>query len=66
LAALGESLPESAFLPEVGDLPEFLSQGEFAQRFGTPQAPRFMALVREIEARLDTLPLLRPPRSPGS
>ena len=66
LAALGESLSESALLPEVSDLPEFLSQAEFAQRFGTPQAPRFIALVREIESRLDTLPLLRPPRSPGS
>lgn len=58
-AALAAGVGEGDLLPEVGDLPEFLGQQAFTEQFGGPGAPRFLAMIREIEARLDTLPLLR-------
>jgi hypothetical protein len=46
-------------LPEVGDLPENLSQPEFVARFGGVGAAPYNRMLAKIEARLDALPLLR-------
>lgn len=50
-------LQDGQLLPIVRDLPEYLYQNEFRQRFESPESPQFKALSREIERRLDTLPL---------
>lgn len=46
-------------LPEVADLPEFLSEREFVARYGGVGAPAYEALRAEIEARVAALPLYR-------
>ena len=50
-------LQDGQLLPVFSDLPEDLHQNEFRQRFESPESPQFKALAREIERRLDTLPL---------
>lgn len=57
-ARLASGLRESDLLPDVSDLPEFLSRGEFQRRYGGLGTPAYRAVLREIEARLDRLPLL--------
>jgi hypothetical protein len=61
-AALAAGQPEGALLPPVQDLPENMPEGEFHRRFGGVGAPPYQAVLREIEARLDRLPLLAPVR----
>lgn len=56
-AKLRGGLQDGQLLPNVGDLPEYLYLNEFRQRFDSPESPQFKALSREIERRLDTLPL---------
>lgn len=58
-AAAAAGLAERDFMPEVADLPEFLSQAELQRRYGGVGAPAYNALVAEIERRVDALPLLR-------
>lgn len=50
-------LQDGQLLPVFSDLPEDLHQKEFRQRFESPESPQFKALNREIERRLDALPL---------
>lgn len=50
-------LLDGQLLPVFSDLPEDLHQKEFRQRFESPESPQFKALAREIERRLDSLPL---------
>lgn len=50
-------LRDDQLLPVVRDLPEYLYQNEFRQRFESPESLQFKALSREIERRLDTLSL---------
>ncbi|MCG2578124.1 hypothetical protein LZ012_14105 [Dechloromonas sp. XY25] len=50
-------LQDGQLLPVFSDLPEDLHQKEFRQRFESPDSPQFKALSREIERRLDSLPL---------
>lgn len=57
-AALAAGQPESALLPPVHDLPENMPEAEFRRRFGGVGAPAYQAVLRDIEARLDGLPLL--------
>ncbi len=69
LAAAG--LQQSDLMPEVRDLPEFLSETEFLRRFGGVGQPRYQQLVDQIEQRIAALPLYRPdgnalPRRAGS
>ena len=52
-------LGDGDLLPEVSDLPENLSQPEFAARFGGVGSAAYERLLADIEARLDALPLLR-------
>lgn len=57
-ARLAGGLREADLLPDVSDLPEYLSAGEFQRRYGTVGSPAYQAVLRQIEARLDRLPLL--------
>jgi hypothetical protein len=55
-------LEESDLLPPIADLPEAMSADEFARRYGGVGAPAYQRMLADIEARLDKLVLLRPPR----
>ncbi len=60
---LHERLPrgfaDAALMPDARDLPEFLTQAEFARRYGGVGQPAFERLRAQIEARLDALALHR-------
>lgn len=56
---LAGGLRDSDLLPPVNDLPEALYAEQFRQRFSSPDSPPFKALARDIESRLDALPLYR-------
>ena len=45
-----------------GERPFRITEAEFHRRFGGVGAPPYQAVLRDIEARLDTLPLLAPVR----
>lgn len=47
-------------LPDVSDLPEFMSAADFQRRYGTPGSADYERMMREIEARLGHTPLLQP------
>jgi hypothetical protein len=64
-ARLARGLTEADLLPDVSDLPEYMSTAELQRRFGGVGAPAYQAMLREIEARLDRLPLLAPVRGAG-
>jgi hypothetical protein len=55
---LAAGIDESAILPRVGDLPEYLSEAEFRRRYTAVGSPAYQALMQEIEQRLDTAALL--------
>ena len=59
LLANTRALVEDDFMPAIVDLPEGLTDAEFARRFGGVGAPAYVALVDEIDRRLDTLRLFR-------
>jgi hypothetical protein len=50
---------DRALLPDVSDLPEFMSEADFERRFGGVGQPRYERLVADIESRVRALPLLR-------
>jgi hypothetical protein len=52
---------EGDFMPDVADLPEFLTASDFAATYGGVDAPPYRRMLAEIERRLDALPLLRAP-----
>lgn len=58
-ALLAGAPPASALLPEVADLPEFVSARDFEARFGGVGAPPYEALRAVIEARIGALALYR-------
>ncbi len=49
----------AAFFPPVGDLPEFMGQAEFRQRFGGVGQPAYRRMVDEIEARVAGLAIYK-------
>jgi hypothetical protein len=55
---LAGGVAESALLPRIGDLPEYLSEPEFRRRYTAVGSPAYQELMQEIERRLDTAPLL--------
>lgn len=57
---LAAGVNEFALLPDVRDLPEFLSAAEFRQRYGEIGSPAYQAMQQSIESRLDATPLLSP------
>ncbi len=58
-ARLAGSQDAALYFPQVKDLPEFMNQSQFEQRFGGVGEPAYGAQVREIEARIARLPLYR-------
>jgi hypothetical protein len=58
-AALLADLTEAAFMPDVADLPEFLTERDFVVRYGGIGAPAYRLMMADIEARLDATALLR-------
>lgn len=56
---LSGPLRDSDLLPPVSDLPEYLYAEQFRRRFESPNSVQFKALARDIENRLDSLPLYR-------
>lgn len=52
---LADSFTTEAFLPDVDDLPEGLSAGEFNTRFGSVSDQRFGELAAEIDERIARL-----------
>lgn len=54
-ALVARGLPESAFMPDVSDLPEFLSELEFLRRYGGTDGPAYKQMMKDIEARLAAL-----------
>lgn len=60
-AMLAGSADASLYLPALRDLPEFLPQGEFKRRFGGIEGAGYLALIGEIDRRIDALPLHRDP-----
>lgn len=56
---LATGLRELELLPDISDLPEFLSAAEFQRHYGGLEAPAYRAMLAKIEARLNGMPLLR-------
>jgi hypothetical protein len=56
---LASGIRESDFMPEIGDLPEFMPEKEFYRRFGGVGAPSYTRMVAEIDSRIAALPLFR-------
>ncbi|MCV2351633.1 hypothetical protein [Paucibacter sp. Y2R2-4] len=56
-ALMSQGQPEAAFMPNVADLPEFLSEREFLKRYGGVDGPAYRQMMRDIESRLDALSL---------
>lgn len=56
---LAQGLRDHDLLPDVSDLPEYLSEAEFRRRYGAVDAPAYQRMMAAIEARLDSLSLLR-------
>lgn len=52
-------ISETALLPPVADLPEFLKQAEFEAAFGQVGSPAYARVLADIDTRLDTLALYR-------
>lgn len=50
---------EHELLPDLSDLPEYLSEAEFRRRYGGIDAPAYRHMMAAIEARLDGIALLR-------
>ena len=43
----------------VADLPEFMREADFIQRYGGVGAPGYLAMMKEIEGRLNRLVVFR-------
>ena len=55
---LASPVREADLAPSFRDLPEHLTDAEFARRYGAVGSPRYLAVMAEIERRLDATPLL--------
>lgn len=58
---LARPLRESDVMPDVADLPEFMSESAFLAAYGGIDAPPYRRMLADIERRLDALALLRAP-----
>jgi hypothetical protein len=57
--AIAAGVKERDIMPEVADLPEFLSEAEFRRRFGGIGAPAYQKMMAEIERRVGAVTLFR-------
>ena len=46
-------------MPHAADLPEFMAEAEFKRRYGGVGAAPYVAMMAEIERRVDRLAALR-------
>jgi hypothetical protein len=58
-ALLAGGVREDSLVPDMTDLPEFLSAPEFARQYGGVGGVEFTRLQADIERRLGALPLYR-------
>ena len=58
-AMLAGQPSEALFLPKVTDLPEFMPEAEFTERFGGVGAPAYEQMTSEIEERISALAVHR-------
>jgi hypothetical protein len=56
---LSQGFDESMFIPAMNDLPESMNSGQFAQRFKAIGSPEYVALKKEINARIMALPVFQ-------
>lgn len=56
---LAGGVAETSLMPDVTDLPEFLSQAEFQRRYQRIGSPGYQRLLAEIEQRVERLALYR-------
>ena len=57
-ALITEGLQERDFMPELADLPEYLREQDFVQRYGRVGSPAYLQMMADIEARLDAIAIL--------
>ena len=58
-ALLMDPASAASLLPDLTDLPEFLTEAEFTRRYGGADAPAYREQLPEIEGRVAGLPLFR-------
>jgi hypothetical protein len=58
-SVLARGVSESDVMPAWADLPEFMPEEEFKRRYGGIGAPRYLAMLAEIDKRVSALPALR-------
>lgn len=58
-ARIAAGTSEADFMPEAGDLPEFLPEAEFVARYGGVGGTGYRRLLAEIDARVEALPVWR-------
>jgi hypothetical protein len=58
-STLAAAPPESAYVPDIADLPEGLAASEVQRRFGGVEGEGFRRMREDIEARVDRLALHR-------
>ena len=58
-ARLARGVTDDDLMPAWADLPEFLPEAEFVRRYGGVGAPRYAALMAEIDRRVGALSLFR-------
>jgi hypothetical protein len=56
-ARLAQTRNAALFFPKVADLPEFIGEAEFRRRFGGVDKPGYRSMVRQIDARIEALPV---------
>jgi hypothetical protein len=54
-----EARHDSDWMPDVRDLPQFMSAEAFRQQFGGPGSPAFDRMWNDIQQRVDRLPVMR-------
>lgn len=55
---LAAGVSEMQLLPDVSDLPEYLSEQVFRERYGSTSSKAYAEVMKSIEARLERAPLL--------
>lgn len=58
-ALMAGGVQETDFMPEVADLPEFMSEADFKRRFGGVGQPAYTTMMAEIERRVVALRVMR-------
>lgn len=58
-ARLARGVTEADILPPWADLPEFMPEPEFVRRFGGVGHPPYLAMLGEIDRRVEALPVFR-------